>query len=104
MYNDVIYLVKKENVVDEYGDIQSVETERMVYADVRSISQNEFYQAQAMGFKPEIKFILSDFLEYQDEPIVKYTKYGASDPETYTVVRTYKNNYQLELTCRKGID
>lgn len=104
MYNDVIFLIKKENVVDEYGDIQSVESERMVFAEVKSIGQNEFYQAQANGFRPEIKFILSDFLEYKDEPIIRYTPYGANESEYYSVIRTYRNDYQLELTCRKGID
>lgn len=104
MYNEVIYLVDETKSVNEYGDITVVNTERMVYAELKSITQSEFYQAQATGLKPEIKFVLPDFLEYKGEKVAKYTAYGKEEPELYTVLRTYRNNFQLELVCKRGVD
>lgn len=104
MYEHVIFLVAEQNTVDEYGDIDTVYTERRVFAELKSITQSEFYQAQATGLKPEIKFVLPDFLEYQGEKIVKYTEFGQTEAEYYTVLRTYRNNFQLELICKRGID
>ena len=104
MYNEVIFLVDETKDVNEYGDITVVNTERMVYAELKSITQSEFYQAQATGMKPEIKFVLPDFLEYKGEKVVKYTAYGKEEPELYTVLRTYRNNFQLELVCKRGVD
>lgn len=103
MYNDVIVLVSEEKTVDEYGDTVVTTTERTVFAQLKSISQSEFYQAQAAGLKPEIKFVLSDFLEYKNEKIVKYTPFSGEE-EIYTVLRTYRANNELELVCKRGID
>ena len=104
MYNDVITLVKEVKTINGYGDRVSTRTEREVFAELKSIGQSEFYQAQATGLKPEIKFILSDFLDYQGERIVKYTPFGTEEEEEYTVLRTYRSDTQLELTCVRGVD
>lgn len=103
MYNDVITLVSEINTVDEYGDMVVDRSERTVFAQLKSIGQSEFYQAQAVGLKPEIKFVLPDFLEYDNEKVVKYTAFNGSEYE-YTVLRTYRNNNELELVCKRGVD
>lgn len=103
MYNDVIKLVSQSTIIDEYGDHQTTETSREVFVKVVNVGQKEFYQAQAVGLKPEIKFILPDFLEYDDELIVDYELY-ASGTKRYRVIRTYRNNNELELVCVRGID
>ena len=103
MYNEIIKLVATTKSVDDYGDTIEQYTERTVFAELRSIGQSEFYQAQEVGLKPEIKFVLADFLEYKNEMIVKYQPYGA-DEEIYSVLRTYRNNNELELVCKRGID
>lgn len=104
MFNEVITLVKQEKSVDEYGDITVVETERQVFAKLASISQSEFYQAQAVGFKPELKFIIADYLDYKNEPLVKYQGYADDDIETYSVIRTYRNGNALEIIVKRGVD
>lgn len=101
MYDDIITLVRQEKAVDSYGDTVISETERTVFAEVRDVTQTEFYQAQANGVKAEIKFILADFLEYEDEQMIRYTRYGGTE-QLYTIIRTYRNNNELELVCRKG--
>jgi hypothetical protein len=67
------------------------------------IGQSEFYQAQAVGLKPEIKFVIADFADYQNEKKLKFTPYGGTE-EVYTILRTYRTKNQLEIVCKRGID
>ena len=103
MFNDLITLKKETNTVNEYGDTVQTFTSRNVFAEVKSIGQSEFYQAQATGLKPEIKFVIADFADYQDEKIISYCPYGGVT-EDYTVLRTYRNKINLEIVCKRGID
>ena len=103
MFDSVIKLLKEVNTVDEYGDTVKTYTERQVFAEVRSIGQSEFYQAEAVGLKPEIKFLIADFADYQDEKALKHTPFGGVE-ETYTVLRTYRNKINLEIVCKRGIE
>ena len=104
MFDDVITLKKETNTVNEYGDTVKTFTSRNVFAEVKSISQSEFYQAQATGLKPEIKFLLADFADYQDEKIISYKAYGQQTAEDYTVLRTYRIKTNLEIVCKRGIE
>ncbi len=103
MYDSVIKLITETNTVDEYGDTVTVETERTIFAEVKSIGQNEFYQAQAVGLKPEIKFVIADFADYQNEKKLKYTPFGGTE-EVYTILRTFRTRYNLEIVCKRGIE
>lgn len=103
MFNEVLTLVKDTVTVDAYGDTQKIHKERKVFCDVKSISQSEFYQSHTAGLKPEIKFILPDVLEYDNEKIVKYKRFQGEERE-YKVVRTYQNGNELEIVCSRGVD
>jgi len=80
MYNDVIYLIKETRTVNEYGDMVVTESERAVFAQVKSIGQSEFYQAAAVGLKPEIKFVIADFYDYQGEKKLRYDPFTHEEP------------------------
>ncbi len=103
MFDSVIKLMKETNTVNEYGDTVQTFAERNVFAEVKSIGQSEFYQAEAVGLKPEIKFLIADFADYQDEKCLKYTPFGGTE-EIYTVLRTYRNKLNLEIVCKRGIE
>lgn len=103
MYNEVITLIAESVTVDEYGDKSIIRSERSVFAKLQSIGQSEFYQAMALGLKPEIKFILPDFLEYNNEKLLKYHPFNGNEEE-YTVIRTYRSGNELELICKRGVD
>ena len=103
MYNDIIKLISESTTINDYGDHVIEKTERTVFCRVSSVGQSEFYQAQAVGLKPEIKFILSDYFEYHNEKELKYQPYDGEE-ELYKVIRTYRNNNELEIVCNKGID
>lgn len=104
MFNNVITLVAESKSINALGDIVTVHTERTIFAELRSIGQSEFYQAQAVGLKPEIKFVIADYLDYQDEKIVKYQAFNGTNAEEYSVIRTYRQGNALEIVCKKGID
>lgn len=72
---------------------------RVVFCGVRSIGMREFYQASASDFHPEVKFVLADYLDYSNEPRVKYTG-DLAVPGVYRVLRTYRTGQELELTAQ----
>ena len=102
MFDDIIKLINLSYTEDEIGNQIATEKERTVYAKIESISQNEFYNAATSDMKPEIKFVLADYLEYENEPIVKHKQFKREE-ETYTVLRTYRKNDTLELICERKI-
>ena len=122
MYNDVIYLIKETRMVDEHGDMVPTQTERAVFAQVKSIGQSEFYQAAAVGLRPEIKFVIADYLDYDEEKKLRYTPFppevNPSDnlapslgeypsnttTDEYEILRTYRTGNALEIVCNRGVD
>lgn len=103
MFDDVIKLLSRTDIVNKYGDTVSTFTEKQVFAEVKSVGQTEFYQAQAIGLKPEIKFIIADFADYGGEKQLKYKPFGGTE-QTYDILRTYRNKINLEIVCKRGID
>lgn len=60
-------------------------TPREVFAETRSVTRSEFYQAGRAGYKPE--FVFSVFAaEYNGESALEYKD------ETYAVYRTYRRS------------
>ena len=104
MYNDVITLVAETITPDTFGDMTATQSTREVFAQLRSITQKEFYQAQTAGLKPEVKFLLADYLDYRGEIIVRYTPYELGKELEYAVIRTYRDGNGLEIICAKGVE
>lgn len=103
--NEIIKLIEKDfSMVNRYGDTVVSERERVVFASIKSIRQSEFYQAQAVGLKPEITFVLSDYLDYQNEQIILYKPFPSEKWEEYRVLRTYRVDNSLEIVCYRGIE
>lgn len=98
MYNDVIELGKPEIVEDKYGNQSKEYVFKEVFAEVKSVSQSEYYTAAQNGFKPVFKFILADYYDYDEEDTVLY------GGVLYHIIRTYRNGLQLELTVEKKIE
>ena len=103
MFDQIIRLIDVKRSTDAYGDEEVTKSERIVFAEMKSIGQAEFYQAAAVGLKPEIKFVLPDYLEYQGETMLKYTPDNGAEQE-YFVVRTFRTGTELELVCKRGVD
>ena len=71
---------------------------RVVLCGVRSVGMREFYQANASDFHPDVKFVLADYLDYNNERRVKYEGDQAV-PGLYQILRTYRTGQELELTA-----
>lgn len=97
MYNEIIYLQTIKNVVNEVGDQIEKPERTMRFAKLKSIGQSEFYQAQAQGLKPEIEFVLADYLDYDNQEEVIYNNFR------YKVLRTYRTEKEIEIVCYSGI-
>lgn len=96
--NEILTLISVVNGVDEYGDPATTETSREVFCRLASIGQKEFYQAQAVGLQPELKFVLADYLDYSGETLVEY------DGQRYRVLRTYRDGLELELIVYREVN
>ena len=101
-----ITLIATRDSVNDYGDWVTVETKRTVFAEERSVGMNEFYQGYAMGFKPEVKFALTNFADYQGEALVEYVPFlgDPNKPIRLSVLRVYNAGDAIELTCYRGVE
>lgn len=97
MYNEVIQLRSYTELVNDCGIPTRTTKDRTVFAQLRSIGQSEFYQAQADGLKPQLKFVLADYYDYGDEKEVVYNS------KVYKVLRTYRDHNKIEITVY-GVD
>lgn len=104
MYDKVIKLIRVVNTTDEYGDTVEKTVEREVFAELKSIGQSEFYQANAHGLKPEIKFVLPDYLEYRGEKLLKFMDFYETEEQIYSIIRTFRSGNELEIVCKRGVD
>ena len=97
MYNEVIYLITTQRTTNDVGDQIETQEKAMRFAKIKSIGQSEFYQAQAQGLKPEIKFVLADYLDYENQEEVIYNNFR------YKVLRTFRTGNEIEIVCYGGI-
>jgi hypothetical protein len=88
-WTDVIYLVKRTHDTDADDDLVIDETERMVYANKKSVRQTEFYQAAAADMRPEVMYEIHA-VEYDKESIFK-----DEEGNEYSVMRAYQKGGEL---------
>lgn len=93
---DILTLIQRTPSRDDEGYPIILENRRDVFCGVRSIGQKEFYQAHASDFHPELKLVLADYLDYQDETLVEY------NGRCYRVIRTYRTGQELELVVERA--
>ena len=96
--NEVLTLIRQSLTTDAYGDPVTTEATRDVFGRLGSIGQAEFYQAHAVGLKPELKFILADYLDYENETLVEY------QGQRFRVLRTFRNGQELELVLYQEVN
>ena len=90
-------------IVTETDDLnQIIEEERTtasVFAEVRSVSQSEFFEGGRLGFQPELQISMYYF-EYNNEKIVEV------NGKRYSVYRTYNraedDRIELYLEEKEG--
>lgn len=96
MLHDVISLMTPAVSTDAYGREIVVETERVVFAEVESISQSEFFAAADTELNPEFRFKVF-FGDYRGEEILVYL--GVR----YSIYRTFRSGDYMELYAERKI-
>lgn len=92
-----IYLIEEVKTQNSIGEWISKETERMVYANVKSVTSTEFFNASQIGLAPEYRFTMFA-ADYQGEQIAKY------NGERYAVYRAYQaGTDRMELYVQKEV-
>ena len=94
--NDVLTLIKRTTARDADGCPVITENARDVFCGIRSIGQQEFYQSSATDYRPEIKFILADYLDYDGETLAEH------NGQRYRVIRTYRTGQELEIVAERA--
>jgi len=94
-YDDVLFLLNETPTTDSIGNTTYTYTETQVFCNVKSISQTEHYQAASNGLKPECKFVLADYLDYNGQKKVKYNNL------VYIVERNFRTGDELEIVVTK---
>lgn len=93
LFRDVIKLISTSDTANAIGDPVETQTKRDVFAEKKSVRQNEFYQAAATGLKPELMFVIRS-VEYNNEPKLEYNS------KAYNIIRVYdKDGEFTELIC-----
>ena len=94
LFREVINLISTSEGTNSLGDPIKIFVEsENIFADKQSIRQSEFYQAAAIGLKPEITLVIRT-IEYNQESLLKYNS------KKYNIIRTYeKDNEFIELIC-----
>ena len=93
-----IYLIGETYEPDEYGAMQPTKTRRIAYANVREVSQAEFFEGGRNGLNPALRFVIFG-PEYGGEDTVEYN--GVN----YAIYRTYRartDEMELYTELRKG--
>lgn len=78
----VITLIGETKEQDDYGVWQMTETRRDVFAQVDSVTRDEFFEGGRNGLNPEFRFTMF-YGDYEDERTVEY------DGKVYGIYRTY---------------
>lgn len=93
MMRDKVYLISTVINTNSIGDLIETKTETLIFAEVKSVRQSEFYQAAASGLRPELMFVIRTD-EYASHPKLKYNNVE------YTIIRVYNRPDKMtELTC-----
>lgn len=97
--SEVITLISVKKTKNEYGIETGTETERNVFADVKSITRQEFYDAGQNGIQPQYVFTMFG-PDYEGEKIAVFRG------KRYSVYRTYArkdDNLELYVEERAGV-
>lgn len=72
------------------------ETVTTVFAEIRSVTRREFYEAKSAGINPELVFMLTDYADYNGQKVFLF------NGERWRVIRTYANGQTLEITAGRA--
>lgn len=95
-FKDVGYLCKEKRTLDKHNRPKISYEDKMIYCNIKSIGLTEFYQAQSVGLKPELK-IEARLIDLDGATHFKYNN------KLYKILRTNKKEDSIELVLTSMI-
>lgn len=96
-WRDIGFLCSERTELDRFRKPTRYYNETQVFCNKKSVRQSEFYQAQAVGYRPEAVFELRD-VDYNGESYFRHER------TRYRVIRTYsRGGDTIELVCTSVI-
>ena len=93
MYDTRIKLIRRtDSGRDKYGNIIHAEEKKERWAEVKSVSRAEYYQAATTGMRLTVVIVLSDRRDYEGQSHV------VINGVEYVVIRTYVKGETIEIT------
>lgn len=93
-WRELGYLCREIEKTDSLGKPYKEFVKQEVFCNEKGVKRNEFYQAQAQGYRPELCIEIKA-LDYNKEGHFEY------DSTMYRIIRTYPvKNECLELICQ----
>lgn len=89
-FKDVGYLCKEKTILDKHKRPKISYDEELIYCNVKSIGVTEFYQAQSVGLKPELK-IESRLIDLDGVTHFRY------NDKLYKILRINKKEDAIEI-------
>jgi hypothetical protein len=96
-FKDVGYLMKETETLDALHRPRVSYEKTLVYCNIKSVGQSEFYQASSVGYKPELK------IECKLVDLTDVTHFEYND-RVYKILRTYKKEDITEITLTALVD
>lgn len=94
MWRDVIDILVIEEGTNENGFPEKVITERKtIFANKKSVRNNEFYQAAQSGFSLGLMFEVRS-IDYDRQEVLEH------ELKQYEIIRTYDKGETTELICQ----
>lgn len=97
MFKDFGYFLRQTPKLDSLNRPSYTYTEDLFYCNEKSIGQSEFYQAESVGLKPEIK-LETKLVDLSNVTHVKYKE------RRYKILRTFKKEDIVEITLTSLIN
>lgn len=98
---DNITLIRTTHDYDHHGVSKEIETRRTAIAQVKTVSQSEFFEGGRAGYRPQFQFVMNRY-DYDGERDVIY------EGNKYHIYRVYlpanSDNVELYAETRKGAE
>jgi SPP1 family predicted phage head-tail adaptor len=95
MYKDVVHLIKNGIVKEGRVEVEKEISRTMVFANVKSISMQEFYAASQSGFVPALSIEVRTIDYRQEETQLEFNS------KKYNIIRIYERGDTTELKCER---
>lgn len=92
-FKDIGYLCKEVKTIDELHRPKVSYNEIMVYCNKKEVGINEYYQAQSVGFKPEIKIEVRYIDDLNEQGITHFRFNG----KLYKILRAKSKEDSTEI-------